>query len=102
MTDGEGNIHRNSLVVIGIEPTPVKSRREANIEEAAEKVPETRDTVVPTIPKTTAPGPAEATGELTADDGKGKGMLPAILGLGLGSLLLLFLLLFIRRRRRED
>jgi len=100
MTDSDGNIHRNRLIVNGIPPAapPIEEK----FEELPEAVPETvdtlvsADTIVPITPEAAPLSPTEIN-----DDGK-KGSFPVILGIGLGSLFLLFILLFIRRRRRED
>jgi hypothetical protein len=101
MTDSEGNIHRNSLVVNGMEPKPVKPRKERKNEEVAQ-TPLTgeQDTV-----QVAEPVMPETPDSASTGDGPGKarkGIFPLILGVGLGSLLLLFILLFIRRRKKED
>ncbi len=100
MTDSDGNIHRNRLIVNGIEPAAPLG--EEKIEELPEAVPETNDTIVevdtivPIIPEAIPEVPTVIT-----DDSK-KGGFPVILGVGLGAILLWFILLFIRRRRRNE
>ena len=85
MTDDDGNIHRNSLIVHGIAAEPVKSRKERKIEEVALALPETSQpdlsetgdtTLAPHLHLTTA-APADP-GEIPGES-KGVG-LPVILG----------------------
>lgn len=105
MTDSDGNIHRNKVMVTGVEAEPLPVIVET-IPDPIDPDADSSDTVEALAvdpsqaeieePLKTTPDKAE-----DPDNKSRGGKLALILGLGLAGIFILFLLIFIRRRRSE-